>query len=101
MTPGIWGERAELAAAKPHALETLGVLELLEPVHAHRLEHATVDDDDASFGVRIGIEVLVGTVGWDVDEVTLRPFETLRRGLPFEFHRIMAIEFHVPVEIVA
>src|ERR1700690_688687 len=78
----------------------LGILQLLEPVEAHRLDDPAVDHDEARFLVGIGIEMLVPAVGGDVDEIALLPVITLGLARPFEFHRFVHVEAHVPVQVV-
>ena len=50
---------------------------------------------------RVGVEVLVGAVGRDVDEIALAPFEALRLLVPRPLELVLAVEAHVPVQVVA
>src|SRR5262249_51909016 len=77
------------------------VFELLEPVKAHRLDDPTIDHDDARLVVGVRIEVLMDAVRRHVNEVALLPVETLGLGVPLELHHVLAVELHVPVQVVA
>src|SRR6185295_11589001 len=80
---------------------SFGVLQLLNPVEAHLSDDAAVDDDDARFVFRIGIEVLMRAIRRNVDEIALLPLEALGLLLPREIHLVIAVEAHIPVQIVA
>src|SRR5258706_14411299 len=80
---------------------SFGVLDLLEPVETHRLHDAAVDHDDARFVLGIAVEVLMHAIGRDVDEIALAPFEALGLLFPAELHLVIAIETHIPMQVVA
>src|SRR5688500_16900187 len=80
---------------------TRRVLQLLEPVEAHGLQDPAVDDDDPCFVGRIGIEVLMGAVGGNIDEIALAPLVALRLGVPRPLEFVLAVEADVPMQIVA
>ena len=66
-----------LESAENADLEPFGPLDLLEPVEAHLFDDAAGDHDDARLVLRIGVEMLIGDIGRDLDEVALFPFELL------------------------
>src|ERR1700722_18853014 len=67
------------AHAPPQSI--IAIFQLLEPVKAHRLDDAAVHHDDARLaGARV--EVLVGAIRGNIDEIPDRPFELLRLWFP-------------------
>src|SRR5215472_17402609 len=85
----------------PPGSVTFGVLDLLIPIEAHRFHNAAVDHDDARFVIGIGVEVLMRAVGGNVDEIAHLPVEALGLFLPGKLHLVVAVEAHVPMEVVA
>src|ERR1700686_5214864 len=79
----------------------LRILQLLEPVEAHGLDDPAVDHDEARFRARIGVEVLMAAIGRNIEEITLLPVVALGLRLPLEFHRVVDVEFDVPMQVVA
>src|SRR5215813_4744845 len=79
----------------------LRVFQLLEPVEADLLDDPAVDHDDARLVPRVGVEMLVDAIRRNVDEIALLPVVALGLTLPLEFHRIVDVEPHVPVQVVA
>src|SRR5688500_13824922 len=76
------------------------VLQLIEPVKAHRLGDAVADDDQPRLAL-VAAEMLVDGEGRDVDEVAALPLEALGLRRPVPFEGFDAIEFQVPVKVVA
>src|SRR5262245_6094435 len=74
------------------------VLQLVVPVEAHVLDDAVAHHDDAGF---LGREALVVGEGWNVNVVALLPFESFRLVRPFPDELVLAVELHVPMQVVA
>src|SRR5579875_1462680 len=82
-------------------LESRRVFELIEPVEAHLAHDAVADDDEPRFLSCVGVEMLVCRERRDVDEIAALPRVFLGLGFPFPFEFVEAIEFHVPMQVVA
>src|SRR4249920_528458 len=74
------------------------VFQLVVPVEAHVLDDAIAHHDDAGF---FGREMLMVGERRDVDIVAALPFELLRLLRPFPDELVLAVEFHVPMQVVA
>src|SRR6516165_7352160 len=81
-------------------LESGRGLQLVEPVVAHFLDNAVSDHDQARAGARAG-EMLVNGERRNVDEIPALPFELLGFGIPVPGECIKAVEFEIPVQVVA
>src|SRR5215470_16560826 len=77
------------------------VLELVEPVESHFLDKAVADHDQPRLVRRVRVEMLVNCEWRHVDEVTPCPFEFPRLIAPFPFECVNAVEFQVPMQVVA
>src|ERR1700682_5199770 len=73
-------------------------LDLIEPVVPHVLDDAVGDDDQARLFVR---DVLVVGERRNVDEDAALPFERFGLLRPFPLELFQAIEFQIPVQVVA
>src|SRR5262245_63016757 len=100
------GPSSEYAWASPTqvtlhwaGLEARRILHLVEPVEPHLLDDAVAHHDEARVAGRG--EMLVRGERRNVDVVAALPLELLRHIGPFPFEGIEAVEFHVPVQVVA
>src|SRR5258708_2350003 len=84
---------------RPYALCAWRVLYLIEPVEPHRLDDSVADHDQPRF-VFARAEMLMDREGWDIDEISARPFGFARLGFPIPLIRIDAVEFQIPMQIV-
>src|SRR5499427_10299907 len=77
-------------------------LQLIEPIKPHLLDDPVVDHDQSCLACRaFRIEMLMHRERRDVDEIPARPFELLRLDLPIPFESVDAVEFQVPVQVIA
>src|SRR4029077_8205740 len=76
------------------------VLHLIEPVEAHRFDNAVADHDQTRF-VLARAEMLMDRKRRDIDEIAPRPFGFARLGFPIPLIRIDAVEFEIPMQIIA
>src|SRR5436309_2647870 len=77
------------------------ILKLLEPVEADLLDDPAVDHDDARLVRGVGVDVLVDAIGRNIDEIALLPVVALGLRLPLEFHGVVDVELHVPMQVIA
>src|SRR5215470_12001140 len=68
------------------------ILDLVEPVEAHFLDHAVGDYDQPRLRRRMVVEMLVDGEWRHVDEVAPLPREFLRLARPLPFEGIEAVE---------
>src|SRR5438270_1651939 len=79
------------------SLESRRVLQLVVPVETHVLDDAIAHHDDARLFVG---EALMIREWRNVDVVALLPFEPLRFLRPFPYEFVLAVEHHVPMQVV-
>src|SRR5467141_3896424 len=84
-----------------HTSKPWRILDLVEPVEAHFLDHAVGDHDQTRLRRRMVVEMLVNGEWRHVDEVAPFPREFLRLDRPLPFEGIEAVEIQVPVQVVA
>src|SRR5215831_13932770 len=77
------------------------VLDLVEPVEAHFLDHAVGDHDQPRLRRCVVVEMLVDGERRHVDEIAALPFEFFRLVRPLPVESIEAVEIQVPVQVVA
>ena len=76
------------------------IFQLIEPIEPHGLDDTIADDNQPS--IRLGIsKMLVDGERGDVDKIAAFPFETLRLRVPIPGECIKAVEFEVPVKVIA
>src|SRR5690348_5646780 len=97
------------AGKRPAAFEIPGLmsrliarrmLQLIEPIEAHRLDDAVTDHDQPRLRIAV-IVMLMNGERRDVDEVSALPLVPLRRRLPLVLELVETIESEVPVQVVA
>src|SRR5262249_42908335 len=83
------------------ASEPRRILQLIEPVEPHLFDDAVADDDEACLAIVGGVEMLMDGEGRYIDEVTALPSEALRLRHPVPFKGVDALEFQIPMQIMA
>src|ERR1700730_3957001 len=76
------------------------ILDLVEPVEAHFLDHAVGDHDQPRLRSRMVVEMLVDGERRHVDEIAALPGKFLRLRSPLPVESVEAVELQGPMQVV-